>query len=52
VIAYLDSSVLACAYLTDEPGLAEAVALLEDADDRDLDQSRGLRRTGSGGAHR
>ena len=31
MIAYMDSSVLARAYLIDEPGHAEAVALLEDA---------------------
>jgi predicted nucleic acid-binding protein len=32
VIVYVDSSVLARAYLIDEPGHADAVALLEDAD--------------------
>jgi predicted nucleic acid-binding protein len=32
VIAYVDSSVLARAYLIDEPGHAEAVALIEDAE--------------------
>ncbi len=32
MIAYLDSSVLARAYLIDEPGHAAAMALLEDAD--------------------
>jgi predicted nucleic acid-binding protein len=32
VIAYVDSSVLARAYLVDEPGHREAVALLADAD--------------------
>jgi len=32
VIVYVDSSVLARAYLIDEPGYADAVALLDDAD--------------------
>ncbi|MEA2588464.1 MAG: hypothetical protein QOH66_1391 [Actinomycetota bacterium] len=32
MIVYVDSSVLARAYLIDEPGHADAVALLEDAD--------------------
>lgn len=32
MIAYVDSSVLARAYLIDEPGHSEAVALLEDPD--------------------
>lgn len=32
MIAYVDSSVLARAYLMDEPGHSEAVALLEDPD--------------------
>ncbi len=32
MIAYLDSSVLARAYLADEPGHEQAVALLEDAE--------------------
>lgn len=32
MIAYLDSSVLARAYLIDEPGHVDAVALLEDGD--------------------
>ena len=32
MIVYVDSSVLARAYLIDEPGYADAVALLDDAD--------------------